>query len=298
MKLAFFILTFLLSSAAYPEIKTADILGYTIEYETLGSGEEVILMEAGGGGGLVDWGGIPEVLAKSATIIRYSRVGNGNSSRPNTLFVVEDYANHLKALLNYIGVEKIIPVAHSYGGSVARVFAAEYPERVEGLLLVDASSEHDVDIVRSIDPELGNKEIEAIKLADIKGGKNYHIVDFWAKFPLPDFPEIKDIPVTVIASVKRYESPDNLFHSDKGRAMWGELWTKWAEAFPQGKAVLTENSYHLVPNEEPELVIKEALELLRKVRAHKARNLVPQRGREQPGGGGHNGIYAATSSKG
>lgn len=272
MRIAFFIVALLLSSAAYSEIKTTEVFGFTIEYEILGSGDEVFLLEAGGGGGLADWGAIPEALSKSAKVIRYSRVGNGNSSTPDSMFVVEDYANHLKALLNHLDTQKVILVAHSYGGSVARVFAAEHPERVEGLLLVDASSEHDVDIVRAIDLEKGNKEIQAIKLADIKGGKSYHIVDFWAKFPLPDYPQIKDIPVTAIASVKRYESPENLFHSDKGRVMWGELWTKWAEAFPQGKAVLTRNSYHMIPQEEPDLVIEEAGELVEKVRANKALN--------------------------
>lgn len=278
MRIAFLVIALLLSLAAYSEVKTTDVSGYTIEYEILGSGDEVILLEAGGGGGLADWGAIPKALSDSATVIRYSRVGNGNSSKPDTLFVVEDYANHLKALLDRIGARKVIHVAHSYGGSVARVFAAEHPERVEGLLLVDASSEHDVDIVRAIDLEKGNKEIETIKLADIKSGKSYHIVDFWAKFPLPDYPQIRDIPVTVIASVKRYESPGNLFHSDKGRVMWGELWTEWAEAFPQGKAVLTSNSYHLIPQEEPDLVIKEARELVEKVRANKALNLTPRSG--------------------
>lgn len=278
MRIAFLVGALLLASLAHAEVKTTKVSGYTIEYEILGSGDEVILLEAGGGGGLADWGAIPEALAESAKVIRYSRVGNGNSSKPDALFVVEDYANHLKALLSHLGTQKIIHVAHSYGGSVARVFAAAHPERVEGLLLIDASSEHDVDIVRAIDLEKGNQEIAAIKLADIKGGKNYHIVDFWAKFPLPDYPDIEDIPVTVIASVKRYESPELLFHSDQGRAMWGEHWTKWAEAFPQGKAVLTTKSYHLIPQEEPELVIKEASELLKKVRANKALNLTPRSG--------------------
>lgn len=269
MRKLFIVIGLLLSQAAYSEIKTTEVNGYTIEYEVLGSGTETILLEAGGGGGLADWGDISESLSASATVISYSRVGNGNSSKPDTMFAVEDYAKHLKGLLDRLDIQKIIHVGHSYGGSVARVFAAEYPERVEGLLLVDSASEHDVDILRAIDLEQGNKEIEAIKLADIKGGKSYHIVDFWAKFPLPDYPQIQDIPVTVIASVKRYKSPEHLFHSDKGREMWGDLWTKWAEAFPQGKAVLTTNSYHLIPQEEPALVIKEANELIKRVRANR-----------------------------
>lgn len=249
-------------------VKTATIGGYTIEYEVSGAGSEVIVLEAGGGGGLADWAAVHEPLAESARVIRYSRVGNGNSEKPEALFVVEDYASHLKGLLDHLRVQKIIHVAHSYGGSVARVFAATYPEQVEALLLVDASSEHDVDIMRSIDLEKANKEIEAVKLADISGGKSSHIVDFWAKFPLPDYPQIRDIPVTVIASVKRYDTPAHLLHTDRGRELWGKHWKEWAEAFPQGKAVLTSNSYHLIPQDEPHLVVAEARDILRRVRAN------------------------------
>ncbi len=269
MKSAFLALALLLSSAICAEVKTVEIDGYSIEYEIGGSGSEVILLEAGGGGGLADWSGIFENLSESTKVVRYSRVGNGNSSKPERQFVIEDYAQHLNGLLDHLGIQKIIHVGHSYGGSVARVFAAEYPDRVGGLLLVDASSEHDVDIMRAIDLEQANREIEAVKLADIEGGKNYHIVDFWAKFPLPDYPEISDIPVTVIASVKQYETPAHLLHSDRGVAMWGTHWKEWAEAFPQGRAVLTNNSHHFIPQEEPELVIKEANELLERVRASK-----------------------------
>jgi pimeloyl-ACP methyl ester carboxylesterase len=271
MKSMFLLIAFLFSPAAYSEIKTAEIAGFLLEYEVIGTGSEVIVLEAGGGGGLADWGTIPEALSTSAKVVRYSRVGNGKSSQSERPFVVEDYASHLNQLLDHIDVQRIVHVAHSYGGSVARVFAAKHPERVEGILLIDSASEHDVEIVRAIDLEQGNREIDAVKLADIQGGKNYHIVDFWAKFPLPDYPEIADIPVTAIASVKRYESPEHLFHSDKGREMWGELWIKWAEAFPQGKAVLTSKSYHLIPQEEPELVIKEARDLINKVSANKKR---------------------------
>ncbi len=269
MRLLFLAAILLFSSPSHSDVKTAEIGPYTVEFEVRGSGKEVILLEAGGGGGLEDWSGIFEQVSQSAKVVRYSRVGNGNSDKPDAMFVVEDYAAHLRTLLDHLNIEQIIHVAHSYGGSVARVFAARYPERVEALLLVDASSEHDVEIMRAIDLEKANKEIEAVKLADISGGKGNHIVDFWAKFPLPDYPQIRDIPVTVIASVKRYEAPAHLLHSDKGREMWGKHWKQWAEAFPQGKAMLTSNSYHLIPQEEPQLVIDEIKEILQRARANK-----------------------------
>ncbi|MAD54731.1 MAG: alpha/beta hydrolase, partial [Idiomarinaceae bacterium] len=90
-------------------------------------------------------------------------------------------------------------------------------------------------------------------------------LDFWSKRPLPDYPEIKDMPVTVIASVRTVENPPNLFFTEQGRKMWGELWQAWANAFPQGKSVLTEKSGHFVQFDEPDLVLSELLALMQRL---------------------------------
>ncbi|MEX2961557.1 hypothetical protein [Microbulbifer sp. TYP-18] len=91
-------------------------------------------------------------------------------------------------------------------------------------------------------------------------------LDFWAKRPLPDYPQIPDIPVTVIASIKKYEKPPLLFFTDEARRMWGQLHFNWVNSFPQGKAVLTEKSYHYPQNDEPEMVVLEIIDLLERVK--------------------------------
>lgn len=40
--------------------------------------------------------------------------------------------------------------------------------------------------------------------------------------------------------------------TDKGRELMGEYHQAWAQSFPRGKAILTENSYHFIQKEEPE----------------------------------------------
>jgi pimeloyl-ACP methyl ester carboxylesterase len=158
----------------------------------------------------------------------------------------------------------VILVAHSYGGNVARDFAVSYPKQIKALLLIDPSSEHDVDIMRAIDLQRANSEIAQIKLDDMANGMSNQYLDFWSKRPLPDYPQIKDMPVTVIASVKTHKKPANLFFSDQARKMWGEMWQQWATAFPQGRAVLTKKSGHYVQFDEPELVLSELKLLIEK----------------------------------
>ncbi|WP_258240203.1 alpha/beta fold hydrolase [Pseudidiomarina homiensis] len=259
-----FVLLFPVVAFANPDF--VKVKGYDFEYEIAGSGSEIILLEAGGGAGMSDWDPVFQRLSEHAKVIRYSRVGNGNSTAIQQHFTSRDYADQASTLLIELGIQQpVILIAHSYGGSVARDFAAGYPEQLKALLMLDPSSEHDVDILRAIDLEKGNEEIAQIKLDDMKNGMSNQYLDFWSKRPLPDYPQIKDIPVTVITSIKKMENPPNLFFTDRGRKMWGELWQEWTAAFPQGKSVLTEKSGHFVQFDEPELVVSELLLLMEKL---------------------------------
>ncbi|WP_372625821.1 alpha/beta fold hydrolase [Arsukibacterium sp.] len=236
---------------------------FELEYEIAGSGKHVVLLEAGGRSAMTDWDPVFSQITEKATVIRYSRVGNGNSTQIKRHFTSRDYADHASELLKKLNIaEPVILVAHSYGGSVARDFAAAYPEKVKALLLLDPSSEHDVDILRAVNLEQGNLEIAQIKLDDMKDGMSNQYLDFWSKRPLPDYPQIKAMPTTVIVSVKKVENPTNLFFTDQGRKLWGEHWHSWAAAFPQGRAVLTEQSGHYVQFDEPQLVVQELTRLV------------------------------------
>jgi pimeloyl-ACP methyl ester carboxylesterase len=254
-----------LSAAGSQLVKVKDV---ELEYELAGTGKTIVLLEGGGSAGLSDWDPVFQQMAHQATVIRYSRAGNGNSTAVKRHFSSADYAAYTSEFLHKLNIkEPVIVVAHSYGGNVARDFSASYPQQIKALLLLDPSSEHDVDIMRAIDLQRANSEIAQIKLDDMVNGMSNQYLDFWSKRPLPDYPQIKDMPVTVIASVKTHKKPANLFFTNQARKMWGEMWQQWAEAFPQGRAVLTKKSGHYVQFDEPELVFSE-LQLLIEKSAH------------------------------
>ena len=263
----FFLCIMFLSGLASGKSGFAPVEQWQLEYQISGKGSPVIFLEAGGNSPLTDWDGIYDQLTQHTTVVRYSRVANGNSSQVKQHFMSSDYARHASQVLNHLNIhEPVLFVAHSYGGSVARDFAAAYPKRIAGLLMLDPSSEHDVDILRAIDLKQGNKEIAQIKLDDMKNQMSNQYLDFWSKRPLPDYPAIPDIPVTVIASIKPSKNPPNLFFTDKGRELWGKLWQDWTKAFPQGKAILTKKSGHYIQFDQPELVVSEVLSMWRKLK--------------------------------
>ncbi|WP_462159052.1 alpha/beta fold hydrolase [Pseudoalteromonas sp. GB56] len=243
------------------------INNFEMEYQDSGGEGPILLLEAGGSAGMDDWHSIYPALAKQYRVIRYSRLGNGHSAAIEKNYSSEEYADEAKALLQALKVDKpVVYVAHSYGAYIARVFAARYPQDVAALMLVEPASEHDVDIMRAIDLVQAEKEIAQVKLDDMRGGMSNQYLDFWAKRPLPDYPAIPDIPVTVIASVKKYDDPPLLFFTDEARKMWGELHSQWAKSFPQGRAVLTDKSYHYPQNNEPDMVIEEITRLVKRVK--------------------------------
>lgn len=263
MKLLSLMLALFCSVFCNAQIQKINIGEFELEYEKTGTGENVILLEAGMTRDLKDWDNVITELAKTAQVIRYSRAGNGNSSATEQHFSAEQYATHTKRLLDALKINKpVIHLSHSYGGILARAFAAKYPDSVKALLLIDPASEHDLDIMRAINLSKATEEIKWLKNQGAKNGMANEYIDYWTKRPMPDYPAIGDIPVTLIATVKKWQEPPILLMTDLGRSKMAEQHKNWAESFPQGKAVFTENSYHFIQIDEPELIIREVEMLL------------------------------------
>ncbi len=267
MKYGILLLISLLTSSAFAQTKYVKINGYNVEYQMSGKGKHVILLEAGGSAGLSDWDPIFENLTKNTRVIRYSRIGNGGSEPLKKNYSSEEYAQEALLLLEVLKVDQpIVYIAHSYGAYIARRFAAMYPDKLSALMLIEPASEHDVDIMRKINLELAEQQIAQIKLDDLANGLSNQYLDFWAKRPLPDYPEIPDVPLTVIASTKKFAEPTILFFTDEGRELWGKLHSDWVSTFPQGEVVLTNRSYHYPQRDEPQMVLTEIMKLLSRIK--------------------------------
>ncbi|MBV8855570.1 MAG: alpha/beta hydrolase [Acidobacteria bacterium] len=110
----------------------AEVNGTKLYYEASGKGPAVVLVH----GGLVDsrlWDDQMGPLSKSFRVVRYDQRGFGKSAAPTGQYwPTED----LRALLDYLKIEKATVVGLSLGGIVAADFAFEHPERVERLVFV------------------------------------------------------------------------------------------------------------------------------------------------------------------
>ena len=232
----------------------------TLDHERKGKGPVVVLFDGGAPSGMSAWDPIWDRLPGGITAIRYSRRGEGNSPSCDRQLTLDDYVDDLEHLLEQLGIEQpFIYVSHSFGGSVSLAFAAKNHGRLATMLLVDPSNPRDVDIVRQVNPDGGEAEIARIKASDYAAGRDkWCFLDtIWDKQPAPGYAEIGDIPITLIAGVKRVAKPTQTFETDEARRLWGVYQSEWVAQFPRGRALLTENSGHFVQDDEPELVLAE-----------------------------------------
>ena len=78
-------------------------------------------------------------LEGAADLIALDLPGFGESEPPEQAWDVDSYARFMIAFLDELGVERAHLVGHSHGGRVSIAFAADEPERVGRLVLIDSA---------------------------------------------------------------------------------------------------------------------------------------------------------------
>jgi pimeloyl-ACP methyl ester carboxylesterase len=77
-------------------------------------------------------------LAGAFRVIGFTPRGHGQSSTPTDGYTLEVFAEDLRAVLDVLKVESAVLAAHSLSGAVATRLAVRRPERVRGIVYLDA----------------------------------------------------------------------------------------------------------------------------------------------------------------
>lgn len=116
--------------------------GLTLWYEESGSGLPVIFL-AGAMGDHTQWDIVVPQLNGLRSITPDNRDA-GNSSMAKRDYSVRDMAGDVLALMGHLNLERASLVGHSLGGKVVQEVALLAPARVDKLVLVCSSAQHDV----------------------------------------------------------------------------------------------------------------------------------------------------------
>lgn len=118
--------------------KSATANGVKINYKIGGQGPAVILLH-GYTQTSAMWHPLMPLLEKSSTVIAPDLRGAGESERPATGYDKKSMAKDIHELVHQLGFkEKVTVVGHDIGLMVAYAYAAQYPDQVSRVALLDA----------------------------------------------------------------------------------------------------------------------------------------------------------------
>jgi pimeloyl-ACP methyl ester carboxylesterase len=126
---------------AYPAPgQMVDIGGYSLHIYCMGEGSPTVILETGLGTMSADWANIQPEVASTTRICAYDRAGVGWSDPGLQPRDPQQIAQELHTLLDEANIPgPYVLVGQSFGGLYVRMYAAQYPEDVVGMVLIDAS---------------------------------------------------------------------------------------------------------------------------------------------------------------
>jgi pimeloyl-ACP methyl ester carboxylesterase len=243
--------------------KYVDADGHRLRLLISGQGNPTVIFESGGGGAdggpLEVWKKVQPAVSTFTRTVSYDRAGIGLSAPGPAPRDARQIARELHiALANSKIAPPYILVGHSLGGPYIRVFAGMYPGEVGGLVLVDPTQE------------------EFIKWNQARETNRVENVD---KDILASLAEAHDstvptgIPVVLITAMGPRVLPSFATEQQKKdyraiRPIWSKFHEEWLAKLPNGKHIVTEDSGHMVPFEQPELIVGEIRRMVQQTTTH------------------------------
>jgi pimeloyl-ACP methyl ester carboxylesterase len=235
-----------------------DVGGHKLHLRCEGTGSPgsptVVYLHGLGGDGS-DVKSINAQLASKTRICTYDRLNVGRSDSDAGRHTGADSVADLHALLDAAGVPgPYLLVGFSFGGLLAIMYAATYPDQVMGLVSLDGSLPTD-DQVDALIPAAERTQAMAEQEANQERVEFYRSVDQAKKLVA----KVPDVPVTYLAA-RPVELPPN-WPVKRMQAFIAAKQVQFTKTVPNGRLVEVQSS-HDIDLEQPELVIQEVQRIL------------------------------------
>lgn len=113
---------------------------HRLYYDCKGKGAPRVLIDYGIAGAAIEWGKVQQALARNTTVCVYDRAGYGWSDPGPSPRTAAQAASEIAALASAAGWQgPLLLVGHSFGGLDIRTYAAQHPDAVAGMVLLDSS---------------------------------------------------------------------------------------------------------------------------------------------------------------
>ena len=125
-----------------PPGRLVDIGGRRLHLHCTGSGSPTVVIEAGASAFSIDFALVQPGVSKTTRVCSYDRAGSGWSDARTDVETPMRVIRDLRTLLDTAGEKgPFVLVGASRGGVFVRLFQAEYPADVAGMVLIDPTAE-------------------------------------------------------------------------------------------------------------------------------------------------------------
>lgn len=254
------------SNPEYPgtpvDLGTHKLMAYTVSKNS----KYLVVFESGHGDDHTSWystGKLTEIVSIAdfldSDVLLYDRAGYGKSEIGPAPRNISTLSHELKTVINtFAQGRKVVLAGHSLGGMIIRDYAIKNPEKVAGLLFVDASHEKYNHLSQDQINDFYNQykttygansgiAQETLQLRD----------DFTYMAGLPNLP---DVPVIALTSMKI-----DAQHDAADRQLWYDSKESLKAGVTDFTHITTVKSGHYIQLEEPELVLENIRLLLSKL---------------------------------
>lgn len=236
-------------------------------YEKHGGGEPVLLIH-GLGSSTEDWQPQVKALERQFTVVTYDVRGHGKTAKPSGRYTVPQFAADAARLIERLELGAVHIVGLSMGGMIAFQLAADHPELVRSLTIVNSGPEMVLRtwrdrlailqrklIVRLLGMrKMGQVLAERLLPAPEHARLREDFAERWARNDKGAYLRALSALVgwSVIAALPRIQCPVLVMTADQDYTpvAWKQMYT---DLMPHASLVVIPNTRHMMPIETPEL---------------------------------------------
>ncbi|MEO5617695.1 MAG: alpha/beta hydrolase [Candidatus Eisenbacteria bacterium] len=112
--------------------------GVPVRYEVHGAGMPALVFIHGWSCDRSYWEGQVKPFSRDFRVVAVDLAGHGESGLGREAWTIEAFGGDVAAVVEELGIERVVLIGHSMGGAVILEAARRLPGRVEGLVWVDA----------------------------------------------------------------------------------------------------------------------------------------------------------------